>query len=725
MDGKSNIRRPPSVTSRSVQRLIISCAVVGSQILIPAAGLQTGEAKQLSPVTLFHKQIGASSATGRVLLGTTNRFLYMFFARNGNYQYAAGDKLDRTTIWRGAKYVVPDDVLSGPFAYVLDGIIGLGDNIYVRDGKNTYRYPSLKDGSLGKPVPQFYSLQDAHTNAANGCFYRFGGHRARSWYSVSRTYTNGNIARPTRKWLEDSQMLARDSNFEYASMQAGFADNKFFTPSGVLRLDATGRPTSWSANAPISDRLDIYPEKILALPHAVYVLLRANSENGFRVVCGYPAEDGTIYEWKEQIALRSPNQAEADWVRHGKTLYVVYRSYDKSVKNAATQNYENVSMLTMLSLLLPPEQSAEDTSLGNQCISTEEEPVIKNESEINIMTYNQDESAIYAWDGKQKAMLRATEEGKSWSFGGLNFGPRYVTNNNEGLLLDIKRLPKAKRWLLAFSFGLFTSDYKFSQLQRLGSDETRYNGPPYNNYIAVSPENEEVLLVARGKDVYRSGNAGKNWVPRAKGLPLDTFPNPVWTFVQFLPWSKDFAITTGLGGYPVYMTTDLGENWYSLTTWLKDNAFVGSFFDHDFSKSASQHHDQRVCFGQQGEIWIVMLSFTYGRPIVVAINVDTRNRTASAYSIEGGSQLDNSTHVNCCGLTREGISIGTNRGIFLIDAANGKLARTLDDKVYSFLQDTALGGAILAGATGRIWQSSDGARTWTLLAGFPRDEQGH
>ena len=164
-------------------------------------------------------------------------------------------------------------------------------------------------------------------------------------------------------------------------------------------------------------------------------------------------------------------------------------------------------------------------------------------------------------------LVRTTNGGTSWSnsTNGIN------TGENVAWVAPIIKHPNiSSQFFVSRQRVYLTTDYGASWSAISGN----VNGSSAVREMAISESNANIMYATSGASAFLSTDGGVNWTIKSSGLPGRTI-----TSVYINPTNENIAYLTlsGFGAGKVYKTTNMGNNWISVSGNLPDTP-VNDFY---------------------------------------------------------------------------------------------------------------------------------------------------
>ncbi len=569
-----------------------------------------------------------------------------------------------------------------------------------------------------------------------GRLYTFGQNSSNGyvWYGLNLPTANGHITKWNTFWVDPKQ--------KGHIVDATFYDGKIFyldsysygVKTGVIPINENGMLGLSSMNTELPGGVKLSAGKSIVSFNDVLYVLNASG----RVVSAPIDPSGTIYEWYDLGKI--PGRPVGDI--YGETFSYPSHWYSSAYLTTTKQGLLSISTKfiktkkngkqvlqqeTTIHLAKLPitdkyvDPSAEALTYYKRL----EEKIIKPESEIKTLDYVRSLNMFFAWDEVQNRLLRSEDKGKTWKYTKLSFPRDQRTNNSHsGMLKQIVISSDEKTALCLLTDGLYRVDLEFVKWDKLG-DKQYYNESVANKQqFAVNKENPKMLLMPIGKTVYKSGNYGKNWIERNRGLEYYKFGA-----IAYVPWNNKSVLLEGGAYYSesmYYFSQDEGENWILFKDWLKNEGFTGAENVRFNSKSGSA----KIISPNDKITFIIGVSEIGGtdRNVINVVKIDwEKKQISSIYYQTGIRQL----------AFNDALVVGENfqtilvSGTFWDSNTKSKLPETFrsvdggktfgkivgDDnksglRVYSFCKDSESQNTVWGGGLGGVFVSRDAGETW-------------
>lgn len=594
-------------------------------------------------------------------------------------------------------------------------------------------------GELFNYKKLFYELESRPRNIsitnAYGRFYLFSSWNDGDWYGLNHPTENGLLTRWDTRWLkpkgtrigggQNKNTVTYDGKIFYA-----YRDKTGYIP---VREDGHLRLPSNNADLPGNDTT-AYARSQVRFNDSLYVL----NQKG-QILSSQMDDSGTIYEWTlkgmipeiptsnaKQKMFGSYGNVPAWLFKTDKGLVLVYYRHKQKKIDLFWKTIAQ-EVLIYTSGLEKNDQYLDHMENNIAYKPHESEKILKPESQI--LEIKHAGGKLFAWDELQNKLLISEDNGINWSYSKLSYPhDRRTTNSKSGILKQLEVNNERTELLAILTDGLYRLDLDLNSTTSLTSKSIKQNyyneRIPNKQNFAVNPLNESIILMPIGNSLYKSGNSGKNWLKRGRGLDYYSF-----SAISYVPHGSKTALLEGGGYYskPSYfITEDDGDNWIELITYLKKNAYSGT----DKIELPKNSGLSKIISPDNHTTFIIGCSRGYSTMEIITVKIDWKNK-----SIESNNFNTEDTRKNYTGISDIEI-FGDNLDTILISFPlsdrSGKYPKlspqtyrsTNGGKTYSkvtdnqnrninfFAFDRTSDGYIWGGGLGVILVSADHGESW-------------
>ena len=637
---------------------------------------------------------------------STDKYLYII-SKKLDYFYAPIDRLGMTSNWKMEK--LPESFTKFSNSNNISDSAVFQNHIIlsISDGKHFFSAKILNDGTISDFLPQFYDNSSGKFFSAYGRYYCFNNNNENDWYGVTTIDKNAELNKWKNAWIKPNTNLGKPTAVSVYNGLVFLTNGK---KSAVIRINDNGDLGELFFNAEPNF------EKVVssvATNKRIYLL----NEKG-NIISGEYDDSGSIYEWVpegkmpyQRGGLEIPPGFGGGYnclLRSNDKLLYIYTFYDKTTDKKS---------IGIFSANLPNDLTVPDRAVSNLAAKVSDvADILKPESIVSMLDYFPTTKEMYAWDNAQRRLLVSNDKGKTWNYTGLF----WAHHKKDNYIIQIEKLPNQKEGILGlFLGGIFkTNDFKKYDDITVNLERSYPSGTPDSNKWIIDQKNPSIMYLSTVEGIYKSGNAGKNWLKRDNGIK--ELSNSSYDIYQ-CPWDNKILVAEKWNN--IFITTNAANSWVPLNKYLKDR-------NYHCNKECDTYHPTSL---SKDNIHILFNSKTH-KLIFVSLSlkdyrisdIDFNNQSVTKYNGDlkytGYNYYDKSlTKVILLNDDKETILLSSptnnNKNEFkgrLFHLSKNKKDGALVSKteIFSFLIDPENNNRIIGGGLGKILYSEDNGKTW-------------